>query len=73
MSTDAPLLSDPDTLPDDPVVLKQLVVQLLEDAPLRKRLGQAAARDVRERFAWDRLANKIETAYCEELVSRNNG
>ena len=31
MSTDAPLLPDPASLPDDPALLKVLVVQLLEE------------------------------------------
>jgi glycosyltransferase involved in cell wall biosynthesis len=39
------------------------VVHLLEDAPLRERLGRAAAHDVRERFAWERLAETVERAY----------
>ena len=39
------------------------VVRLLEDAQLRERLGQAAARDVRERFAWEHLVETVERAY----------
>jgi glycosyltransferase involved in cell wall biosynthesis len=39
------------------------VVRLLEDARLRERLGRAAARDVRQRFAWERLATMVERAY----------
>jgi glycosyltransferase involved in cell wall biosynthesis len=39
------------------------VVRLLEDAPLRERLGSTAARDVRERFAWERLVERVERAY----------
>ena len=39
------------------------VVRLLEDAPLRKRLGGAAARDLRERFAWEWLVEEVERAY----------
>ena len=39
------------------------VVRLLEDAQLRERLGQAAARDVRERFAWKHLVETVERAY----------
>jgi glycosyltransferase involved in cell wall biosynthesis len=39
------------------------VVRLLEDASLRKRLGSAAARDLRERFAWERLVETVERAY----------
>ena len=41
----------------------EAVTRLLEDAQLRERLGQAAARDVRERFAWERLAETIERVY----------
>lgn len=39
------------------------VVRLLEDTGLRERLGQSAARDVRERFAWERLVEIVERAY----------
>jgi glycosyltransferase involved in cell wall biosynthesis len=39
------------------------VVRLLEDAPLRERLGSAAARDLRERFAWEQLVEVVERAY----------
>ncbi|MDY6874674.1 MAG: glycosyltransferase [Chloroflexota bacterium] len=39
------------------------VVRLLEDTHLRERLGQAAARDLRDRFAWDRLVEMVERAY----------
>ena len=49
--------------PGDVDALAQAVARLLEDAPLRERLGQAAARDVRERLAWGRLAARVETAY----------
>jgi glycosyltransferase involved in cell wall biosynthesis len=47
----------------DVAAFAEAVVRLLEDAPLRERLGQAAARDVRERFAWERLAETVERAY----------
>jgi glycosyltransferase involved in cell wall biosynthesis len=39
------------------------VVRLLEDAPLRERLKSVAARDVRARFAWERLVETVERAY----------
>ncbi len=39
------------------------VVRLLEDASLRDRLGESAARDARERFAWERLVENVERAY----------
>jgi len=41
----------------------EAVTRLLEDARLRQRLGQAAARDARKRFAWKRLAETVERAY----------
>ncbi len=39
------------------------VVRLLDDPPLRERLGRAAAADVRARRAWERLAETVERAY----------
>lgn len=41
----------------------EAVVRLLEDAPLRERLGRAAAQDVQQRLAWERLAETVERAY----------
>ncbi len=49
--------------PGDVPSFAEAVVRLLEDARLRERLGRAAARDVRERFAWDRLVETVERAY----------
>jgi glycosyltransferase involved in cell wall biosynthesis len=49
--------------PGDSAALAEAVVRLLEDASLRQRLGQAAARDVRQRFSWARLVGKVERAY----------
>jgi glycosyltransferase involved in cell wall biosynthesis len=49
--------------PGDSLSFADAVVRLLADGPLRKRLGEAAARDVRERFAWDKLVDTVERAY----------
>ncbi|MEA3342382.1 MAG: glycosyltransferase, partial [Chloroflexota bacterium] len=49
--------------PGDAAAFAEAVTHLLEDAQLRERLGRAAARDVRERFAWERLVETIERAY----------
>jgi glycosyltransferase involved in cell wall biosynthesis len=49
--------------PGDVTAFADAVVQLLEDRSLRERVGRAAARDVRERFAWDRLVEMVERAY----------
>lgn len=49
--------------PGDVDAFAEAVVRLLMDAELRERLGRAAARDVRERFAWARLVATVERAY----------
>jgi len=49
--------------PGDVDSFAEAVVRLLEDAPLRERLGRAAARDMRERFAWGRLVETVGLAY----------
>jgi glycosyltransferase involved in cell wall biosynthesis len=49
--------------PGDVEAFAEAVVRLLEDVSLRERLGSAAARDLRERFAWERLAETVEQAY----------
>jgi glycosyltransferase involved in cell wall biosynthesis len=49
--------------PGDVVSFAEAVARLLEEAQLRDRLGQAAARDVRERLAWGRLVEVVERAY----------
>jgi glycosyltransferase involved in cell wall biosynthesis len=49
--------------PGDVEVFAEAVVRLLEDAPLRERLGSAAAHDVHKHFAWERLVKVVERAY----------
>jgi glycosyltransferase involved in cell wall biosynthesis len=49
--------------PGDVGGFAEAAVRLLQDEALRERLGQAAARDVRERFAWERLVAVVERAY----------
>jgi glycosyltransferase involved in cell wall biosynthesis len=49
--------------PGDAPSFADAVVRLLRDGSLRKRLGQAAARDLPERFAWDKLVDTVERAY----------
>jgi glycosyltransferase involved in cell wall biosynthesis len=50
--------------PGDVTAFAEAVVRLLQDAQLRQRLGRAAARDLRERFAWARLVETVERAYA---------
>jgi len=49
--------------PGDVAAFAGAVVRLLHDEPGREQMGRAAARDVRERFSWERLAKTVETAY----------
>ena len=49
--------------PGDVASFAEAVVRLLEDVRLRRRLGQTATRDVRQRFSWARLAGVVERAY----------
>jgi glycosyltransferase involved in cell wall biosynthesis len=41
----------------------EAVTRLLQNKSLRENLGQAAAQDLREKFAWKRLVKKVEQAY----------
>jgi len=41
------------------------VVRLLRDQGLRGTLGNEARRRVCEEFAWERLAERIESAYLQ--------
>jgi glycosyltransferase involved in cell wall biosynthesis len=50
--------------PGDVTAFADAVVRLLQDAQLRQQLGRAAARDLRERFAWERLVETVERAYA---------
>jgi glycosyltransferase involved in cell wall biosynthesis len=56
--------------PGDPAALAQTCAELLDDPPLRHRLGAAAARDVHERFAPARLLEAIQALYDELLGGR---
>jgi glycosyltransferase involved in cell wall biosynthesis len=56
--------------PGDAASFSEAVVRLLEDASLRQRLGQAAARDVRQRFSWACLVGTVERAYSLGEVQR---
>ena len=48
------------------------VLRLLEDAALRRGLGDAGRRLVEERYGWDRLADKLYE-YLSELVKQRKG
>jgi glycosyltransferase involved in cell wall biosynthesis len=50
--------------PEDDGEFADAVVHLLADPDLRTRLGTAAARRMREYFAWDKLVEEVEKAYA---------
>jgi glycosyltransferase involved in cell wall biosynthesis len=47
----------------DTASFAEAVLELLDDASLRQRLGQTAAHDVRARFGWGQLVETVEQAY----------
>lgn len=49
--------------PDDPAALAQALASLADDPERRERLGAAAAADVRDRFAPERLAPRVMALY----------
>ncbi len=53
--------------PGDPAALAQCAGELLDDPAERERLGAAAARDVRTRFAPDRLLEGVQSLYDSVL------
>jgi glycosyltransferase involved in cell wall biosynthesis len=57
--------------PRDPAALARVAAELLDDAPARERLGAAAARDVRSRFAAAAHLERIQALY--EAVRARRG
>ena len=57
--------------PGDPAALAEGIVGLLEDEPLRQRLGAAARTVAVERYAWDSIAERLAEVY--EVVTERVG
>jgi glycosyltransferase involved in cell wall biosynthesis len=53
--------------PGDPAALATAAAELIDDPAMRARLGETAARDVRERFAPRRLLESVQRLYDELL------
>jgi glycosyltransferase involved in cell wall biosynthesis len=53
--------------PRDPVALRAALEQLLGDADLRRRLGDAGRERVREHFSWERSIGATLAAYRAAL------
>lgn len=54
--------------PGEPAALAEAIVSLLDDEPLRQRLGTAARTVALERYAWDSIAERLARVY--ELVAQ---
>jgi len=52
--------------PDAPVALAEAIARLAQDARLRRRLGEGAAR-LAQSFTWEKIAEKAEALYEEIL------
>lgn len=57
--------------PGEPDALVGALRRLIEDAPLRRRLGEAAARAARERFDFEGYTDRLERLYAK--VDRGQG
>jgi glycosyltransferase involved in cell wall biosynthesis len=57
--------------PDDAPALATAVSRLLNDAPLRQRMGEAGRRISRERFTWPALAAEVMQVYGEICRDRD--
>ncbi|MGA9349050.1 MAG: glycosyltransferase family 4 protein [Anaerolineae bacterium] len=55
--------------PDAPVALAEAIARLVEDARLRRRLGEGAARLAQD-FTWEKIAEKTKALY-EEILRRD--
>jgi glycosyltransferase involved in cell wall biosynthesis len=56
--------------PKDPRGLASALLRLIEDRTLRRRLGAAAAREVRRTWLWPRIVEKMAAVYGEVAADR---
>lgn len=55
-------------VPQRPVELANAIVRLIEDEPLRSAMGEGGQAKVLERWDWDRVIDRVETAYERALA-----
>ena len=58
--------------PDDATELAEKITGLLNDAPLRQRLGQQGRDWVRADFSWEKIARTLE-AFYDEVMEQGSG
>ena len=56
--------------PADPGALAERIALLLDDAPLRRRIGEAARKHVMERFSVENMVERTEALYRRLIESR---
>jgi spore coat protein SA len=56
--------------PDDDAELAAKIIRLLDDTPLRQRLGQQGRARVEADFSWEKIAGTLE-AFYDEVLSLN--
>jgi spore coat protein SA len=59
--------------PDDATELAEKIIRLLNDAPLRQRLGQQGRDWVCVNFSWEKIARSLEEFYNEVLDQNRHG
>ena len=58
--------------PRNPAALAHGLLRLIDDPQLRRQLGLAAARAVREQWSYARAVHKMKTVYCEGIARRRD-
>jgi glycosyltransferase involved in cell wall biosynthesis len=53
--------------PDNPAAMAAAAVQLLRDANLRRRMGEAGLARARTQFSWDRIAQQYEAVFASAV------
>ncbi len=54
-------------VPQRPIALADAILRLIEDEPLRTAMGEGGQAKVLERWDWDRVMDRVETAYERAL------
>jgi glycosyltransferase involved in cell wall biosynthesis len=55
--------------PGDPAALAEAIARLMDDAALRRRMGDAGRARIEERFTWRQTALKTAALYGEVLAA----
>jgi len=56
--------------PGDPRALAESVIEVMSDEPRRRALGEGARRLAEARYAWPRIAGRLDEIYSELVGGR---